>query len=118
MEIVHIFTNSSGESEFKSITIQLKRDGVEQSITMPTPTAMIFNQTDSDHQYDWHNAPAKQLVVTLQGAIEVELRDGTKKIFESGSILLADDLNGTGHATRVISKEPWRCLYLPFSGNL
>jgi hypothetical protein len=33
--------------------------------------------------------------------MEVGLGDGTKRIFNSGDVLLADDLTGKGHTTAV-----------------
>jgi quercetin dioxygenase-like cupin family protein len=78
---------------------------------------MTINQTDAGHQYDWHNAPRRQWVITLQGEIEVETRDGSKQRFGPGSILLADDVSGSGHSTKVVSSTPWMCVYLPFDGE-
>ena len=124
MQVTRLYTNQQGESSFEEISIELLRvseetfpgQKAEQFADLQSPTAMRVNETDPGHQYDWHNAPRKQWVVTLQGEIEVELRNGSKKRFGVGSILLAEDLTGTGHATRIVSNESWKCLYLPFAG--
>lgn len=116
MQVTHLRTNSKNESEFGSIEISLERQGVEQFANLRAPHGMIFNETDAGHEYPWHNAPQRQWVVTLQGEIEVKLRNGESKRFSAGSLLLADDLEGSGHATSVVSDVPWRCIYLPFSG--
>ncbi len=126
MQITRLFTNQKGESAFEDATIGLERVAVEtfpgqkaeQFADLRAPSAMRINETDPGHQYDWHNAPKKQWVITLQGEIEVQLRDGTTRRFGAGSILLAEDLSGSGHATKVVSKEPWRCAYLPFEGAM
>ncbi len=118
MKITHLFTNKNGLSSFADIDLPLEREGVEQFIGLRAGTMMTLNETDAGHSYDWHNAPKKQWVVTLQGIIEVRLRDGTSRQLGAGSILLAEDLTGSGHATTVISKEPWRCVYLPFDGEM
>lgn len=114
MKATRLFTDSNGKSTFEDIEIPLEQSGVESFAKMAAPFTMIMNETEAGHQYDWHNAPARQWVITLQGEIEVTLRDGNTRRFSSGSILLAEDLTGTGHATKVISTEAWRCIYLPF----
>ena len=126
MQVTRLYTNQTGVSAFEDITISLERVAVEtfpgqraeQFADLRAPSAMRVNETDAGHQYDWHNAPKKQWVVTLQGEIEVQLRDGTSKRFGPGDVLLAEDLTGTGHAIKVVSKEPWRCAYLPFDGKM
>jgi hypothetical protein len=76
MQVTHLKTNSKNESEFGSIEISLDRQGVEQFANLRAPHGMIFNETDAGHEYPWHNAPQRQWVVTLQGEIEVKLRNG------------------------------------------
>jgi hypothetical protein len=126
MQITRLYTDRNGQSAFEDLEIPLQRveketfpgQRAEKFKLLPTPTAMIMNETDAGHQYDWHNAPRKQWVLTLQGEIEVQLRDGTARKFGVGNILLAEDLTGSGHATKVVSTVPWRCAYLPFDEPL
>lgn len=118
MQVTRLYTDSSGKSAFEDLQIPLERSGVEQFANLRAPSSMLLNETDAGHQYDWHNAPARQWVITLQGEIEVQLRDGTTRRFGPGSVLLAEDLKGSGHATKVVGSEPWRCAYLPFSGEM
>lgn len=118
MSITRLFTDSNGASQFEELNISLEGDGVEKLATLRGSYAMILNETEAGHQYAWHNAPQKQWVITLQGEIEVQLRDGSTRKFGPGSIILAEDLTGSGHATRVTSSEPWRCAYLPFNGEV
>jgi len=126
MKVTRLYTNSDGRSAFEDIEIPLERvqeetfpgQKAEQSVSLRAPLAMIINETDPGHQYDWHNAPRKQWVITLQGQIEVQLRDGTLRRFGAGSLLLAEDLTGSGHATKVVSTDSWRCAYVPFDGTV
>ena len=48
----------------------------------------------------WHHAPARQIVVLLQGRMEVGTSDGQKKQWGAGTAVIADDLTGKGHVTR------------------
>jgi hypothetical protein len=118
MNVTRLFTGANGISQFEDLNISLERDGVEQFANLCGSSAIILNETDAGHQYSWHNAPQKQWVITLQGEIEVQLRDGSTRKFGPGSIILAEDLTGSGHATKVTSSVPWRCAYLPFDGEI
>jgi uncharacterized cupin superfamily protein len=55
---------------------------------------------------DWHNAPRRQYVIMLSGQMEIQVGDGTVKRFGAGDVLLAEDLTGRGHTTRVAGDAP------------
>jgi hypothetical protein len=56
-------------------------------------------------------------VVTLEGIVEVECGDGSKRRFGAGDIMLADDTSGQGHITREI-KGPRRSIFITLPGGL
>src|SRR5215467_7110959 len=62
---------------------------------------------------DPHPAPARQWVVMLRGAIEVEVSDGTRRRFEPGDLLLVTDTTGTGHLTSAAGDPPLEALFVP-----
>ena len=47
----------------------------------------------------------RQYSITISGEIEVGIGDGTVKRFGAPTILLAEDLTGQGHTTRVVGTE-------------
>lgn len=47
-----------------------------------------------------HSAPAPQFIVVLEGVVEVEVSDGTKRRFGPSSIILMEDTGGKGHVSR------------------
>ena len=70
-----------------------------------------------------HTAPRKQLVLTLGGCLEfrscdvVEFDETTRAVIGAGDILLAEDLEGAGHAWRFVPArdgklKPWRRCYV------
>ena len=67
-------------------------------------SSVTFSRTQPGNFSDWHTAPRRQYVITLEGQMEVGLGDGTKRIFNSGDVLLADDLTGR----RAHHRRPWR----------
>ncbi len=117
MVITRLYTNAAGVSALEEVRFPLERAGVEQFTKLLPPTEAVFTQTDVGHEYDWHNAPKRQWVITLQGEIEVRLRNGESKRFGAGSVILAEDLTGSGHATSVVGGVPWCCVYLPIDGG-
>jgi len=63
-----------------------------------------------------NRAKAKESSLRLIFPMEVQLCDGTHRRFGAGSMLLAEDLTGSGHATKVVRTDSWRCAYVPFDG--
>ncbi|HCG90809.1 MAG TPA: hypothetical protein DEZ08_03080 [Dehalococcoidia bacterium] len=67
---------------------------------------ITFRVAEAGYELEWHCAPRKQFTISLSGTAEIELGDGTKQIVNPGDVLLAEDLTGQGHITRVTSSEP------------
>src|SRR5437016_6131102 len=55
---------------------------------------------------DWHDAPQRQLVVTLTGTLEFVTRDGERFRLAPGDVLLAEDTAGGGHRWRLVDDQP------------
>ncbi len=64
---------------------------------------------------DWHNAPRRQYVITLAGAIEIGLGDGSVHRLGPGDGILAEDLMGKGHTTRAVGNDT-RVVVIPPAG--
>jgi hypothetical protein len=107
MRITRLYSGNDGESHFEDIDIPFKDYGgnEERSETIKA-TGIIFRETDAAFDYAWHNAPARQYVITLKGQAEITVGDGTKRVFGPGDIMLAEDLSGRGHVTRAINNQP------------
>jgi quercetin dioxygenase-like cupin family protein len=74
---------------------------------------VIFRETSGNYDFEWHNAPRRQYVVNLEGEVEIEIGDGTKRILGSGEILLAEDTTGQGHISRAVGGKPRKSLIIP-----
>ena len=76
-----------------------------------------FVQPDDPGTFvDWHNAPRRQYVITLAGAVEIGLGDGSVHRFGPGEGILAEDLTGKGHTTRAVGNEPRITVTIPLAG--
>ena len=102
---VRIYTGKDGQSHFEDFTPPFTPSGQAQP-PMQATKGIIFNRFEPGHFMDWHHAPRRQYVITLSGQMEIVTGDGTTRRFGPGDVLLAEDLTGKGHTTRVVGKEP------------
>ena len=108
MKYLRIYTGEDGESHFEDIEITLNDHGeIGKLSELESASGIIFRETTSDYDFDWHNAPRRQYILILSGGgVEIEVGDGTKRRFHAGDMLLAEDTTGQGHISRAISEEP------------
>jgi quercetin dioxygenase-like cupin family protein len=118
MKITTFETTSAGESKFRDIEIPLalqRDDGFGHTLSLSTPYAspnVQFVELPAGLDQDWHNAPARQIVVVLSGVIEVETTDGARRQWRAGEAFLPADVTGRGHRTRCIDGAV-RLLFAP-----
>lgn len=113
MKITRIYTGPDGESHFEDMEIEYISSGPIGKLSAWQPvTRLAFRETAADYDYDWHVAPRRQYIVMLDGHIEVEVGDGTKREFRGGDVLLVEDTTGRGHRTRELSGKPRRSLFI------
>lgn len=98
MKITRLYTGKDGESHFEEIEVPAEK--------LQAADGILFREAPPGHIQQWHPAPRRQYVITLSGQGEIETGDGTKKRFGPGDIMLADDLTGRGHITRVVGNQP------------
>lgn len=71
-----------------------------------------FRESDFDGPRPFHNARWRHFCVPLVGGFELECGDGSKHCIVPGTIMLAEDTNGRGHASVEID-PPRLTLFLP-----
>jgi len=114
MKITRIYSDSDGITHFEDREIPLVSAGEIGRLSDPHPgSGLIFRETDGSYDYDWHPAPRQQWIVLLDGLIEIETGDGSKRQFGAGAILLLEDTAGRGHRTRQLSAGVRRSLFIP-----
>lgn len=101
MQVVRIYTGSDGESHFEDLDLGYQDVANARQSTMRSATGIQFRRTPPGSFNDFHNAPGRQYVITLEGQMELGLGGGTKRVFNPGDVLLTDDLTGRGHTTAV-----------------
>jgi hypothetical protein len=69
-------------------------------------SGIVFKAYPPGYVSDFHVAPRRQYVINVLGENEIELGDGTVYRFGPGHVMLAEDLTGRGHITRVVGGGP------------
>ncbi|HJP41863.1 MAG TPA: hypothetical protein QGF35_09185 [Dehalococcoidia bacterium] len=116
MQITRVHMGNAGESHFEDLEVPLL-EGRYGAISEFWPlSGVAFRVTQPRAELDFHNAPRRQFVVTLEGLAEIECARGETRRFGPGDILLADDVDSHGHITREI-EGPRRSLFLALDPN-
>ena len=118
MKITRLYSDDNGDSNFENIEIELNDFGDIGKLSEKFPVKdIIFRETGGDYDYDFHNAPQKQFIILLDGVIEIETSLGEKRNFQSGEILLAEDVSGKGHKTRSVDGKLRRSIFVTLGDN-
>lgn len=113
MKVTRLYTGDDGESHFEDIEIPLEDAGeIGRLSELEEATGIIFRETSQDYDYDWHNAPRRQYIIMLDGAVDVEIGDGTVRRFSTGDVLLAEDTTGRGHISRAVDNQPRKSIFV------
>ena len=112
MQVVRIYTGDDNQTHFEDVDLPYAPGGESETTPPRAASQAKFNRYPADYALDWHTAPQRQYVVTLSGQAEIEIGDGTRRQFGPGDVLLAEDLTGQGHITRVIGGQPRTTLWV------
>ena len=109
--IWRVYSGADGESHVEEMPLAMKpftdTEGAHgEGTTLQAAAGIVFRVSPPGYVLDWHCAPRRQYSITLSGRAEIEVGDGTKAQVGPGDIVLAEDLTGQGHVTRVVGNEP------------
>lgn len=109
MKVTRLYTGGDDRSHFEDIEVAFASREEFGLITLPEPAkAVFFRENPPGYVYSWHTVVCREYVVMLDGEVEIEVGSGEKRVFRRGDVLLAEDLTGQGHRTRVIGRKVWR----------
>ena len=101
---MRIYTGPDGESHFEDISATVL-DGQFGATQLQAAEGVFFTRSRPGNDSGWHTAPRRQYVIGITGVVEIGTADGTAFQFKPGDVLLAEDLTGRGHTTRVIGDD-------------
>ena len=109
VDYVRMYNDADGESHFEDLALDLE----QRDFAPPAAPAMVGAFVDTSGTLffgaapGWggevpHPSPQRQVFCVMRGAIEVTVSDGERRRFSAGDLIVLDDTQGRGHATRVI----------------
>ena len=96
MQLVWIRTQE-GETVIEDLEMPSTQQVRGYETTIVPLNGAIFRTQQPAVAMDFHNAPRRQIVVPLEGEVEIEVGSGEVRLISPGMALLADDLSGQGH---------------------
>jgi hypothetical protein len=113
MKVTRIYADERGESHFADSDFALHDAGPIGHLSQPIPArCVVFRTNKPAIDQDWHVAPQRQFVVLLDGEIDIEVSDGSRRTFAGGDVLLVEDTTGKGHRTRNVGQCERRSLFI------
>jgi hypothetical protein len=106
-----VYSDPSGQSKIAEMPLEMKpfvdTEGAHgQGTALQKATGIVFRVSPPGYVLDWHCAPRRQYSISLSGNAEIEVGDGTVVRLGPGDVVLAEDLTGRGHITRVVGDTP------------
>ncbi len=111
-------TDSNGESRFEQVKLPLDDNGLIGYLSDRYEVKDLqFRINDADYDWDFHNAPARQFIILLDGEIEITTSRGETRKFSGGDVLLVEDTQGKGHRTKNVRQQVRRSVFIRLAGD-
>jgi len=109
--IWRVYSGADGKSHIEELPLAMKpfvdTEGAHgEAAPTQAATGIAFRVSQPGYKLDWHCAPRRQYSISLTGTTEIEVGDGTVARLGPGDVVLAEDLTGQGHVTRVVGDQP------------
>lgn len=119
MKVVRVYAGDDGESHFQDVDIEVQpQGGIGRLSRLIRGPGVMFREVDGDYDLDFHQAPRRQFVVNLRGAVDITVGSGEIRRLGAGDILLAEDTSGRGHKSRAVDGRPRSCLFVPIDEDV
>ena len=118
--IVRVYTGNDGQSHLEEVSLSLQpfvdtEGAYGEGTPLQKATGITFRVAPPGYVLSWHCAPRRQYTITLSGEAEIEVGDGTVRRIGPGDVVLAEDLTGQGHITRVVGDQPRLSVVVPLA---
>jgi hypothetical protein len=114
--VTRLYTGADGQSHAEDTNVVWRparlRAELSESESVKV-TAAQFLRWPRGFVWEGHPASKRQYVVIISGRGEVDVAEGKKVLLAPGRVLLAEDVTGKGHITRVGPDEDLVMLLIP-----
>jgi quercetin dioxygenase-like cupin family protein len=118
--VTRLYAGPNGGARAEKTALNLRSSslhpGLDETARLQTSGAQ-FLRWPSGTVWEWHTASKRQYIITVSGRGEVEVSGGQKIPLNPGQILLAEDVTGKGHTTRVFGSEDLVLLLIPLAAQ-
>ena len=118
MKCLRVYADEKGESHFSEMEIAMPGSsqlvpGYTIQMSAPVPAAnILFLTFPAGVSNDWHPAPARQFVISLDRTFEIETSDGQRRQVQPSSVILVEDTWGKGHKTRSLGDSAGTLIFV------
>jgi hypothetical protein len=122
MQCLRVYADDKGESHFSNLEIPMSEAppplsaGIQMSARMTTRD-IRFLTIPAGSSTDWHPAPVRQFVISLDKTVEVEVSDGERRRVPPASVMLVEDTWGKGHRTRSLGDHAGTVIFVPLADD-
>ena len=113
MRINNLYEDAAGVSHFRDIEVEWaeQRPASRNSAFQPA-SGIMFRETLSDYDVDWHPAPRRQYVINLDGGVHITAGDGETRYIGPGELVLVEDTTGKGHISKFVGGAMRRSIFV------
>ncbi len=114
MRIHHLYADADGQSHFRDLEIEWAEERPSGRLSRRLPASgIIFRETGSDYDLDWHTAPRRQYIINLDAGVEITASDGEARIIGAGEVILVEDVTGRGHLSKAVGGKIRHSIFVP-----
>lgn len=120
MRYHHLYSDAQGESHWREVDVALEERVFAppaQNILVSEPEAaraFVFLRLQAGWDEPAHPSPIPQVLICLQGRVQVTASDGDMREIAKGDVWRMEDLAGKGHHTKVVSCEDFEAVVVQF----
>lgn len=113
MHYTRLYSDENGDSFFEKVEIPLHDQGIIGYLSANFEVKSLqFRINEADYDWDFHNAPARQFIILLDGEVEITTSLGEVRKFSGGDVLLVEDTHGKGHRTKNVKQQIRRSVFV------
>ena len=116
--VTRLYTGADGQSHAEDIVVSWRPAQLHAELNESESkkvTAVQFLRWPRGFVWEGHPASRRQYVIIVSGRGEVDVVGGRKVQLAPGRVLLAEDVTGKGHTTRVGAGEDLVMLLVPLA---
>ena len=118
--ITRLYTGADGQSHAEETAVAWRPAQLRSELNESEPVRVAtarFLRWPRGFVWEGHPASKRQYVIIISGRGEVDVAGGRKVQLAPGRVLLAEDVTGKGHITRVGPDEDLVMLLVPLATN-